>query len=49
MLIINSSNWEMVPEAEPDTWDLQMIQESQNDPESREYVSSEEARRILGL
>lgn len=38
---------EYVPEVEPDKWDLKMLEDIKNDPECREFLTEEEARKII--
>lgn len=43
------SNWDNIEEVEPDEIDLQMLHDIENDPECKEFISSEEAMKELGL
>lgn len=44
-----SVSWEDIEEVEPDEFDLQMLSEIENNPECKEFMSSDEAMRALGL
>ena len=41
--------WDAIPDAAPDAVDLQMLKEIDSDPDCREFVPADEARKILGL
>lgn len=45
----NETDWDSIPEEEPDEIDLQMLKEIKEDPDCREFVSSSEAEKILGV
>ena len=40
------ADWDSIPEAEPDEIDLQMLREIEEDPDCREFVSSEEVEKM---
>lgn len=42
-------DWDSIPEEEPDDIDLQMLNEIDNDPDCREFISLSEAEKILGV
>ena len=42
-------SWEDIEEVEPDEIDLQMLSEIENNPECKEFMSSDEVMRKLGL
>lgn len=44
-----SISWEKIEDITPDEWDLQMLHEIEIDPDCQNYVSSEEALKVLGL
>lgn len=44
-----NKEWASIPEETPDEFDLQMLEDIKNDPECKEFVSSDEAMKILGL
>lgn len=41
--------WESIPVEEPDEIDINMIEEMKNDADCKEFVSSEQAMKMLGL
>lgn len=41
--------WDNVPKELPDKIDLAMLDEIENNPDCREFVSSDEAMRLIGL
>lgn len=41
--------WESIPVEEPDEIDINMIEEMKNDADCNEFVSSEQAMKMLGL
>lgn len=43
------SNWDNIEEIEPDEFDLQMFHEIESNPECKEFITSEEAMKELGL
>ena len=43
------TSWDNVREEAPDEIDLQMLKEIKENPDCREFVSSEEAMKELGL
>ena len=49
IIINNFSEWESIEEIKPDKLDLAMLQEIENNPDCRTFVSSDEAMRELGL
>lgn len=49
-LIINTfSDWESIEEIQPDELDLAMLQEVENNPECKSFISNSDAMRELGL
>lgn len=38
-----------IEEVEPDEWDIKMLKEIEADPDCREFVSSEDAMKEIGL
>ena len=44
-----NKGWKTIPEEAPDEIDLQMLKEIKSNPECQDFVSSEEAMKILGL
>ena len=47
--ISNVTDWDNIPEVEPDEFDLQMLKEIDEDKDCQEFISSDEAKKILGL
>ena len=47
--IKNKDSWDNIPEVKPDEWDMEMLKDIDGDPESKEYVSFEDAMRSLEL
>ena len=45
----HKADWESIPEAEPDEFDLQMLKEIEQDKDCREFVPADEAEKMLGL
>ena len=45
----HAADWDSIPEVEPDEFDLQMLKEIGHDKDCHEFVSSDEAEKILGL
>ena len=43
------ADWDAIPEAEPDEVDLQMLEEIEQEEDCHEFVSANEAKRMLGL
>lgn len=43
------NSWDNIETVSPDAWDLKMLHDADTDPDCKEYVSSEEAMKILGL
>lgn len=43
------NNWDNIEEIEPDEFDLQMLREIESNPECKEFITSEEAMKELGL
>ncbi|NLL37826.1 MAG: hypothetical protein GX256_09965 [Fretibacterium sp.] len=41
-------DWDAIPTAEPDEFDLEMLKAIEEDKDCREFVSSEEAKKMLG-
>ena len=39
------ADWDSIPEAEPDDFDLQMLEEIERDEDCHEFVSANEANR----
>lgn len=48
-LFAHSVDWDSIPEAEPDEIDLQMLAEIESDKDCHEFISSDEAEKMLGL
>ena len=44
-----SSDWDSIPEAEPDEFDLQMLAEIEQDKDCHEFIPADEAEKMLGL
>jgi len=44
-----SNNWDDIESIDPDEWDLKMMQDIENDPDCRDFISSNEAMKELGL
>ena len=42
-------SWEDIEEVEPDEWDEEMLHAISEDPECREFVSSKEAMKEIGI
>ena len=42
-------SWALIPEEEPDEIDLQMLKEIEENPDCNEFISSQEAKKILGV
>lgn len=42
-------SWEDIEEVEPDGFDLKMLDEMDTDPDCKEFVSEEDALKLLGL
>ena len=42
-------DWDNIPEEAPDAIDLAMLDEIKNNPDCHEFVSEEEAMKLLGL
>lgn len=49
MTTFRQREWSNIPEALPDDVDLAMLAEIKTDPDCREFVSSEEAMKLLDL
>lgn len=45
----DAAAWALIPEEEPDDFDLYMLEQIENDPDCHEFISSEELKRELGL
>lgn len=45
----HAADWDSIPEAEPDEFDLQMLKEIEQDKDCHEFVSADEAEKMLGL
>lgn len=45
---IKRSDWDSIPEAKPDDWDLMMLKDIEDNPDCHEFVSSDELKRSLG-
>lgn len=43
------ADWASIPEEVPDDIDLQMLADIETDPECREFMSSNEAEKILAV
>lgn len=44
-----SSSWNNIETEEPDEWDLEMINEIKNNPDCKEFMTTDETMRELGL
>lgn len=44
-----SKSWDNIEEAEPDEWDLEMLSEIENNQDCKEFKSSDDAMKELGL
>ncbi|MBQ6982375.1 MAG: hypothetical protein IJQ15_08125 [Synergistaceae bacterium] len=44
-----SADWDSIPEAEPDEFDLQMLAEIEQDKDCHEFIPADEAEKMLGL
>ena len=42
-----AAKWALIPEEEPDEWDLEMLEEIKNDPDCRVFYPAEEVERLL--
>jgi len=42
-------NWDDIEEVDPDEFDLKMLDEIDSDPDCNEFVSEDEALKMLGL
>lgn len=47
--IFQNKQWASIPVENPDDIDMKMIEEMKNDADCREFVSSDEAMKMLGL
>lgn len=47
--LISKKSWEDIEEVIPDAFDLVMLKNIENDPESKEFMTHEEAMKELGL
>ncbi len=45
----NLADWDSIPEAEPDEFDLQMLSEIEHDKDCHEFILADEAEKMLGL
>ena len=45
----HSADWDSIPEAEPDEFDLQMLAEIEQDKDCHEFIPADEAEKMLGL
>ena len=43
------ADWDSIPEAEPDEFDLQMLAEIEQDKDCHEFIPADEAEKMLGL
>lgn len=41
--------WNKIEEEAPDEWDLQMLDDINNNPDCKEFVSSDEMHKTLGI
>lgn len=48
-LTFRRRDWDSIPEEAPDAIDLAMLDEIKNNPDCHEFVSEEEAMKLLGL
>ena len=44
-----SRSWETIEEVLPDEWDLEMLNDIDNNPECHEFISQEDVIKELGL
>ena len=44
-----SADWDSIPEAEPDEFDLQMLAEIEQDKDCHEFIPADEAEKMLGF
>ena len=44
-----SADWNSIPEAKPDDFDLQMLAEIEQDKDCYEFIPADEAEKMLGL
>ena len=42
-------SWDDIETVVPDEWDLKMLADAKNNPDCKEFISSEEAMKELGL
>lgn len=42
-----AAKWALIPEEEPDEWDLEMLEAIKNDPDCNVFVPAEEVERLL--
>ena len=47
--VLRERSWADIEEVEPDEIDLEMLREIENDPDCKEFISSEEVYKELGL
>ncbi|MBQ9388749.1 MAG: hypothetical protein IJU07_01065, partial [Synergistaceae bacterium] len=45
----DAARWALIPEEEPDEWDLEMIEEIKHDPDCHVFVNGEELKKSLGI
>ena len=43
------ADWDSIPEAEPDEFDLQMLKEIEQDNDCHDFITDDEAEKMLGL
>ena len=48
-IVRSERTWDNIPEEEPDKWDLKMLKDIESDPECHVFVSSDDAKKLLGL
>ena len=42
-----AAKWALIPEEEPDEWDLEMLEEIKHDPDCHIFAPAEEVERLL--
>ena len=45
----DAAKWALIPEEEPDEWDIEMLDEIRHDPDCHMFISGEELKRELGM
>lgn len=44
-----AAQWALIPEEEPDEFDLEMLEEIKHDPDCHVFISSDELKRSFGM